>query len=230
MNASLISDLGVMSRVEGLLASVGPVAGLKVVDVGCGEGQVARAFAERGATVIGYDPFIPPTDWTPAGDGTFRLANGTADAIPEPDASADLVLFVFSLHHVPQHQLAGAMKEARRLLKPDGRLCIAEPIAEGPSQYVMEVYHDETEVRRVAAEAMAEFAAPIFGDEKVVHYRERRLFPDFDAFAELAIAGTRFNDYKVEDVLSPTVRRRFDEMLAICGGNFDQPIRLNIFA
>ena len=45
MNASLISDLGVMSRVEGLLASVGPVAGLKVVDVGCGEGQVARAFA-----------------------------------------------------------------------------------------------------------------------------------------------------------------------------------------
>ena len=53
MSASLIPDLGVMSRIDGLLASVGSVAGLRIVDVGCGEGQVARAFAERGATVIG---------------------------------------------------------------------------------------------------------------------------------------------------------------------------------
>jgi hypothetical protein len=230
MSATLIPDLGIMTRIDGLLVAIGSVAGMRVVDIGCGEGQVARAFAERGATVAGYDPFIPPTDWIKVGDGQFRLANGTADTIPEPDASADLVLFVFSLHHVPQHQLAGAMAEARRLLKPDGRLCIAEPIAEGPSQYVMEVYHDETEVRRVAAEAMAEFAAPIFGSEKVIRYRERRLFPDFDKFAELAIAGTRFNPYTAEEVLSPQVRRRFDEMFAICGGNFDQPIRLNIFA
>ena len=230
MDASSIPDLGVMSRIDGLLASVGPIAGLRVVDIGCGEGQVACAFAEQGATVIGYDPFIPPTDWIEAGKGKFRLANGTADAISEPDGSADLVLFVFSLHHVPQHQLAGAMKEAKRLLKPSGKLCIAEPIAEGPSQYVMEVYHDETEVRRIAAESMAEFATPIFGSEKVIHYRERRLYADFDKFAEHAIAGTRFNDYKVEDVLSPLVRRRFDEMYAICCGNFDQPIRLNIFA
>jgi ubiquinone/menaquinone biosynthesis C-methylase UbiE len=230
MDASLIPDLGVMSRIDGLLASVGPIAGLRVVDIGCGEGQVARAFAEQGATVIGYDPFIPPTDWIEAGKGKFRLANGTADAIPEPDGSADLVLFVFSLHHVPQHQLAGAMREAKRLLKSNGKLCIAEPIAEGPSQYVMEVYHDETEVRRVAAEAIAEYAIPIFGSEKIIHYRERRLYADFDKFAEHAIAGTRFNDYKVEDVLSPLVRHRFDEMYAICGGNFDQPIRLNILA
>ncbi|MDB5393609.1 MAG: hypothetical protein JWM91_1115 [Rhodospirillales bacterium] len=230
MTPTLIPDLGVMSRFDGLLAAVGPVARMRIIDIGCGEGQVAHALAELGANVIGYDPFIPPTDWIKAGDGEYRLANGTADAIPEPDASADLVLFVFSLHHVPQAQLAGAMAEARRLLKPDGRLCIAEPIAEGANQYVMEIYHDETEVRRVAVEAMAEFAAPIFRSEKVIHYRERRLFSDFDKFAAQAIAGTRFNDYTEEDVLSPQVRRRFEEMLALCGGNFDQPVRLNIFA
>lgn len=230
MTETSIPDLGVMSRIDGLLAAIGPVAGMRVIDIGCGEGQVARAFAELGANVTGYDPFIPPTEVIKAGDGEYRLANGTADAIPEPDGSADLVLFVFSLHHVPQHLLAGAMAEARRLLKPDGRLCIAEPVAEGPSQYVMEVYHDETEVRRVAADAMAKFAAPIFGGERVIHYSERRVFSDFDKFAAQAIAGTRFNDYSVEDVLSPQVRGRFDEMFAQHGGNFDQPIRLNIFA
>jgi ubiquinone/menaquinone biosynthesis C-methylase UbiE len=219
-----------MPRVDGILVSVGSVAGMRIVDVGCGEGQVARTLAEQGATVVGYDPFIDPTDWVETGSGRFRLARAAADAIPEPDRSADLVVFVFSLHHVPRGQLAGALGEARRLLKPGGMLCIAEPIAEGANQYVMELYHDETEVRRAAADAMAEFARPYFQREKEILYRERRRFANFDEFSALAIAGTRFNSYTAEDVLASAVRDRFDEMFAIHGPDFDLPVRLNIFS
>jgi len=230
MTKTVIPDLGVMPRVDGILASVGSVAGLRIVDIGCGEGQVARALAEQGAEVVGYDPFINPTDWVETVSGRFRLAKAAADAIPEPDGSADLVVFVFSLHHVPRDRLAGALGEARRLLKPGGRLCIAEPIAEGANQYVMALYHDETEVRRAAADAMAAFARPYFRSETEVRYRERRAFANFDEFAALAIAGTRFNSYTAEDVLSSAVRGRFDEMFAIHGPDFDLPVRLNIFS
>lgn len=230
MAEAAIPDLGIMSRFDGILTSVGSVAGLRVVDIGCGEGQVARALSEQGATVVGYDPFIEPTDWAQTGVGRFRLAKAAADAIPEPDRFADLVVFVFSLHHVPRDQLAGALGEARRLLKPGGMLCIAEPIAEGANQYVMELYHDETKVRRAAADAMAEFARPYFRSERVVHYRERRSFANFGEFAAVAIAGTRFNPYTAEDVLSSAVRHRFDEMFAIHGPDFDLPVRLNIFS
>ena len=230
MKKAPIPDLGVMSRVDGILASIGSVAGMRIIDIGCGEGQVARTLAEQGATVVGYDPFIEPTDWVETGSGRFRLAKAAADAIPEPDRSADLVVFVFSLHHVPREQLAGALGEARRLLTAGGSLCIAEPIAEGANQYVMELYHDETEVRRAAADAMLEFAMPYFQHETEVHYRERRTFKSFDEFAALAIAGTRFNPYSAEDVLSSAVRHRFDEMFAIHGSDFDLPIRLNIFS
>lgn len=230
MTEPAIPDLGVMSRVDGILMSIGSVAGLRVIDVGCGEGEVARVLAEQGAEVVGYDPFIDATDWVDTGNGRFRLARAAADAIPEPDRSADLVVFVFSLHHVPRAQLAGALGEARRLLKAGGMLCIAEPIAEGAHQYVMELYHDETEVRRAAADAMAKFARPRFQSEKEVRYRERRSFANFDEFAALAIAGTRFNSYTAEDVLSSAVRGRFDEMFAIHGPDFDLPVRLNIFS
>ena len=235
-------DLGAMTRVEGLLAAIGPIAGLRIVDIGCGEGEIAREFARQGATVAGYDPFLgelesdgpesdgPKSDWIELGSGAYRLSKASADAIPEPDGSADVVLFVFSLHHVPQPKLATALAEARRLLKPSGRLCVAEPLAEGPGQYIMELYHDETAVRRDAASALEAYAAPSFGSERILYFDEPREAADFDAFAQQALAGTRFNGYTEAEVLSPQVRRRFAEMLAAHGGRFDQPVRINLFA
>ncbi len=230
MAACAIVELGVLSRIEGLMAVLGPVAGLRVVDVGCGLGEVARALAAQGADVTGYDPFIAPTQRVTAGPGAYQLKNATADAIPEPDGSVDLVLFVFSLHHVPQVQLAGAMAEARRLLGPNGRLVVVEPVAEGPGQYVMEPYHDETAVQKASIDALAAHAAPAFAEERIFRYSERRTYSNFDAFAARAIEGMRFNGYSEADVLSPEVRRRFAEAHAAHGGTFDQPIRVNLFA
>jgi ubiquinone/menaquinone biosynthesis C-methylase UbiE len=223
-------DLGTLSRIAGLLAAIGPVAGLRIVDVGCGEGDVARALAEQGATVCGYDPFIAETGWTAFGTGRYRLAKAAADAIPEPDGTADLVLFVFSLHHVPTARHRGAMEEARRLLRPGGRLLVAEPLAEGPHQYVMEPYHDETEVRNAAFQALAAYAAPLFATEREMRFTEGRIVTDFDSFAARAIMGMRFNGYTEADVLAPEVRRRFAEIQATHGGRLDQPVRVNIFS
>ena len=109
-------DLGVKSHLEALLTTVGPVAGLRVIDIGCGEGELTRAVAKLGARIAGYDPFIAATETTAYGAGSFRLATAAADAIPEPDHETDLVLFIFSLHHVPSEKLKGALAEARRLL------------------------------------------------------------------------------------------------------------------
>jgi ubiquinone/menaquinone biosynthesis C-methylase UbiE len=223
-------DLGAKSHLDALLATIGPVQGMHVIDVGCGEGQLTRALAKLGARVTGYDPFIAETEMTAHGAGSFRLTKAAADAIPEPDHAADLVLFVFSLHHVPAAKLEGALAEARRLLRPSGRLYVAEPLAQGPHQYVMELFHDETAVRKTAAEALARFARPHFAADQIATYTDVRSYSDFDAFSERMIANMRFNGYSREAVLAPAVRRRFDETYAAHGGKFDQPVRIDCFA
>lgn len=224
------SDLGPMSRIEGLLAAIGPVAGKRVIDIGCGEGQIARALATLGAEVEGYDPFIAGTDRTFEGKGSYRLTRASADALPEADGSAHIVLFVFSLHHVPQPKMGGALAEARRVLAPGGRLCVAEPLAEGPGQYVMELFHDETEVRGNATAALSAHAAPIFASETVLHFSEGRSFPDFDAYVAQAIGNMRYNGYSEADVLNPEVQRRFEEVTTRHGMSFEQKVRVNLFA
>ena len=224
-----IRDLGAVSHLDALVATVGPVAGLQIIDVGCGEGRLTRALAALGARVTGCDPFIAETAWTEHGAGFYRLIKAAADAIPAPDHAADLVLYVFSLHHVPGEKLEAALAEARRLLRPAGRLYVAEPLAQGPHHYVVAPFHDETAVRQAAAAALARFARPHFATSQVLRYADPRSYADFDAFAARMIANMRFNGYSREAVLAPEVRRRFAETYAAHGGSFDQPVRIDCF-
>jgi SAM-dependent methyltransferase len=130
---------------------------------------------------------------------------------------------------VPDAKLAGALAEARRILRPAGRLYVAEPLPQGPHQYVMELFHDETAVRKAAAEALAHFARPRFAVDEISTYADTRRYASFDGFAEQMIANMRFNGYSKEAVLAPAVRRRFDETFATSGDKFDQPVRIDCF-
>jgi ubiquinone/menaquinone biosynthesis C-methylase UbiE len=222
-------DLGAKSHLDALLGTIGPVSELDIVDVGCGEGQLTRALAALGGRVTGCDPFISETAWTTQGNGSYRLVKASADALPMPNASADLVLFVFSLHHVPAAKLDTALAEARRILRPAGRLYVAEPLAEGPHQYIIELFHDETSVRKAAADALVRSARPHFADDRVARYIDARRFKDFDDFAGRMIANMRFNGYTKDAVLAPAVRARFDQTFAAHAGKFDQPVRVDYF-
>jgi ubiquinone/menaquinone biosynthesis C-methylase UbiE len=229
MAESFIRDLGTVSDIDALVATVGPVAGLRIIDIGCGEGRLTRALAALGARITGYDPFIAETAWTEHGAGSYRVVRAAADAIPESDQQADLVLFVFSLHHVAGEKLKAALAEARRLLRPSGGLYVAEPLAQGPHQYILEPFHDETAVRKAAAAAVARFTRPNFATGQVLRYTNQRRFADFESFADRMIGSMRFNGYTREAVLAPEVRRRFAETSAAHGGRFDQPVRIDYF-
>jgi ubiquinone/menaquinone biosynthesis C-methylase UbiE len=225
-----LSDLGVRTHVEAALDLLGSIDGLEAVDVGCGEGQNARGLAAAGARVTGFDPFIEATQRVAESSGSYALLQATADALPLADASADVVLFIFSLHHVPGEKLDAALGEARRVLKPSGRLLVAEPLAEGPGHYVGSLFHDETVVRAAAAAALNASAAPRFGTRRVAMYTDRRRYASYEAYADRQIRNRRFNGYTEEAVLQPEVRRRFEEVFAASQGAFDQPVRIDLFS
>lgn len=222
-------ELGVATHLAALEAVIGPPAGLRIVDIGCGEGALARALAERGAEVTGIDPFIEPHPWTEAGPGRFRILRAGGEALPLADGGMDLALFIFSLHHLPMALLPTALDETRRVLGPAGRLYVAEPLAEGPHHELVSSFHDESAVRAEAAAILAREAPRLFARHRRFAYTDRREYPGFDGFAARMIANRRFNGYETEDVLADGVRRRFTAIAARTGGVFDQPVRVDVF-
>ena len=63
-------------------------------------------------------------------------------------------MFLNSLHHVPQNEMAQALREALRCVGDGDRVLILEPLAEGPYFEVMQPIHDETVIRAHALEAI----------------------------------------------------------------------------
>ena len=109
----------------------GAQPGERVLDAGCGPGYLTRlaaAAVRPGGTALGIDPspsVIRYAQRVTAQDGcTFEL--GVAEALDLPDGSFDLVLSSLMLHHLPDDLQPQALREMLRVLRPGGRLVIAD--------------------------------------------------------------------------------------------------------
>jgi ubiquinone/menaquinone biosynthesis C-methylase UbiE len=114
-------------------ARLGDVAGLRVLDFGCGHGMASVVLARRGAHVTAFD--LSP--------GYLREARRRAEAnavsvdlvqadghrLPLADASFDRVLGNAVLHHL---DTLTAARELYRILRPGGLAVFCEPWGENP--------------------------------------------------------------------------------------------------
>lgn len=115
-----------------LLASrIGVRPGQRVLDAGCGVGGSSLWLAKTcGATVVGITPVASQVARARAFAARQRLqgrvtfAQEDYTAVSFPDASFDVIWAVESVCHAPDKRLF--LREARRLLKPGGRLGIVE--------------------------------------------------------------------------------------------------------
>ncbi len=109
-----------------------PVQGAAVLDVACGTGDLAQAFARAGAgSVIGLDYTPAMLDHARSKAARFggRIADiqyvhGDAQELPYADHTFDIVSIAFGIRNVAQP--LKAISEFRRVLKPGGRLVILE--------------------------------------------------------------------------------------------------------
>jgi SAM-dependent methyltransferase len=105
-----------------------------VLDVGCGEGQVARLAAAGGATrVVGVDPTWNQVVVARTRGGGPAYARSGADALPFPDATFDAVVACLVFEHI--REVDAAIAEVARVLVPGGRFCffLNHPLLQTPN-------------------------------------------------------------------------------------------------
>ena len=94
-----------------------------MLDVGCGEGRFCRMLAKHGVVVTGIDPTRALLAEAKARDPAGTYIEGEAARLPFDDGTFDLVASYLALIDIPD--AAAAIAEMARVLKPSGRLLIA---------------------------------------------------------------------------------------------------------
>lgn len=106
-----------------LFLEIVPAPSGRTLDVGCGEGRLARDLAALGHDVVGVD--ASPTMVAAAREAARDMELHVADAadLPFADESFGLVVAFMSFQDVDE--LGDAVRSAARVLSPGGRLCLA---------------------------------------------------------------------------------------------------------
>jgi demethylmenaquinone methyltransferase/2-methoxy-6-polyprenyl-1,4-benzoquinol methylase len=172
-------------------ARLNPQPGELIVDCAGGTGDMARRFARmarraqerRGGPdarifVIDYNAEMIAAGREKGSEPEMAWAVGDAQALPLPDACADAYVISFGIRNVTD--VAAALREARRVLKPGGRfLCLefSRPVTE-PLQKLYDAY---------SFRVIPEIGARVAGDREAYQYlvESIRRFPDQRTFAAM---------------------------------------------
>ena len=167
-----------------------PLAGRRVLDVGCGKGGLAKALASDGALVTGVDPAADALAEARAAAPAATFERGGAEALPFADGRFDAAIFLNSLHHVPPRSMRQALAEARRVTKRGGLVLVVEPLVQGSFNDVLKLIDDETEIRALAQAALEEAAAGAgFESVESLTFTRAESFDGFDAFVVRATSA-----------------------------------------
>lgn len=170
-------------------SAVAPLRGARILDVGCGEGGLARLLAAEGALVMGVDPNLEAVARARELIPGARIEQATAEALPFENDEFDTVVVVNALHHVPLAAMDKVLGEAARVTRPGGTLIVIEPLAEGSFFAALRMVEDETAIRLAAQQALTRaIASGLLKLTTTVTYIRREIFDDAGRFLDRIIA------------------------------------------
>jgi SAM-dependent methyltransferase len=214
-----------------LLAAMVPLDGQRIIELGCGAAQLARALLKRHpgsrVTALEVDERQHAKNLAKPQERLDFVAAG-AQCVPAADASFDLALMLKSLHHVPLPLMATALAEAARVLRPGGHLYVSEPVYAGPFNELVRLFNDEGRVRAAAQAALDD----ALRGSCWTQVDERRFdmpvcFQDFQEFDQRLMRPT-FADHAIDEAKQAQVRAAFETHLGANGAHFMRPMHVRL--
>lgn len=215
-----------------VIAAELPLAGARILELGCGKADKTRAIAQSGqvAAIVALevDTIQHARNLQITDLPTVTFGHGGAESIPAADESFDIVMMFKSLHHVPTELMDQALSEIRRVLKPGGLAWISEPVYAGEFNEILRLFHDEKLVREAAFAAVSKAVNDgRFSLVKQRFFSTPGHFDSFEQFDERMIRVTH-SDHRLSPELLDTVRGKFAAHMTAQGANFRNPLRVDI--
>ena len=210
-----------------LVDTAGTAADDEVLDVACGPGLVACAFARVARRVVGVDltpAMLEQARALAARDaiGNVEFRHGDVCPLPFDDASFSLVVSRFAFHHFPDPD--AVLAEMRRVCRPGGRIVVADFLvsadpAKAAAFHRMEMLRDPSHARALTrAELDALFARAGLPLVRESGWRmdievEGLLERSFPAPGDADVIRRMFEEAARDDGFGLDVRRRGDRIL-----------------
>ncbi len=110
-----------------MLQELAPWDGKRILDLGCGTGFWLPRYAETAKDVIGVEPDTELLPTAQARTENARVLHGSAEHIPLPDASVDVIHARFAYFFpTTNNDCAPGLADALRVLRPGGSLVVID--------------------------------------------------------------------------------------------------------
>ena len=160
--------------------------GRVVVDVAAGTGKLTRLLVPTGARVVAVEPLAEMLAVLREAVPKAEVLEGTAEALPLPNGSADAVAVASAFHWFDR---AAALAEIARVLKPGGALALVFNTRDGASELQRELtallrpYGISVSWMRDLDPAAALDESELFGQPEYAEFRHEQRF-DADGLVE----------------------------------------------
>lgn len=150
-----------------MLAALGPVAGLRVLDAACGPGFYLAALIAAGARVSGFDASAAMLELARArvGGDVALIEARLGEPLPYDEGAFDLVVCALAIHYVEDR--TAALRELFRVLRPGGRLVLSTQhpttdwLRKGGSYFAVVQETDTWSLETGAAQTVAFWREPL---------------------------------------------------------------------